>query len=70
MDGTGLELFSNKKVWGPGYRFNLGSLPGANPPAERLRVSATDAAAKPFCGIYTFSAGANNSFLASAPAGC
>jgi len=70
MDETPLEPLANNKVWGPGFKFAFGSLPGEGLPAERLRITAQDRASNPFCGIYTFSAGANDSFLASSPATC
>jgi hypothetical protein len=70
MDGTGLEGRSNEKVWGPGFRFPFGTLAGESLPSERLRISAQDAAAKAFCGVYGFGAGDNGSFLVSAPAAC
>lgn len=70
MDDSPLEGRANEKVWGPGYRFPFDSLAGESLPAERLRVSAQDAAGKSFCGVYTFTAGANDSFLPSAPGAC
>lgn len=69
-EGTPFERLANKKVWGPGYRFSFAGLAGEALPSERLRVRAQDAAGKSFCGIYTFSAGSNGSFLASAPGAC
>lgn len=70
FDGSGGEGLANEKTWGPGYRFPLDQLPGATMPSERLRISAQDAAGKSFCGVYTFTAGPNGSFLVSAPAAC
>lgn len=70
MDETPLEAFANQKVWGPGYKFAFEGLSGEAVPSERLRVTATDLAGKTFCGIYSFSAGDNGSFLTSAPARC
>lgn len=70
MDGSPLEGRANEKVWGPGFRFPFDSLAGEALPFERLRIRAQDAAGKSFCGIYTFSAGPNGSFLPSAPGIC
>jgi hypothetical protein len=70
MDGTPLEPQGNEKVWGPGYKLDFSGLGAEALPNERLRVSGTDAAGKSFCGVYTFSAGANGSFAVSRPAAC
>jgi len=69
--GTPLDpVVGNRKVWGPGYTLDFTGLPAESLPAERIRVSSTDLVGKGFCGIYSFSAGANSSFVPSAPAGC
>jgi hypothetical protein len=70
LDATGAESRGNEKVWGPGYRFAFSGLDLETLQGERLRVSAQDGAGKSFCGIYTFSAGPNGSFIASAPEVC
>jgi hypothetical protein len=69
--GTPLDpAVGNRKVWGPGYTLDLTTFPAESLPAERIRVSATDLAGKPYCGIYAFSAAANGSFVPGTPAGC
>jgi hypothetical protein len=70
FDGTGGEAQANEKVWGPGYRFAFSDVGSAALPGERLRVTAADVAGKTFCGVYTFAAGGNGSFTASAPESC
>jgi hypothetical protein len=70
FDGSGGEGLANEKTWGPGYRFPFDQLPGSTLPSERLRISSQDVAGKSFCGVYTFTAGPNGSFLVSAPAAC
>ena len=42
-------VVANRKVWGPGYTFAFAGLPSESLPAERVRVSATDLAGKPYC---------------------
>jgi hypothetical protein len=70
MDGTPAESQGNEKVWGPGYKFPFTALGADALPNERLRVTGTDAAGKAFCGVYTFSVGANGSFAVGRPGAC
>ncbi|MGH2736672.1 MAG: hypothetical protein ACRDKZ_13915 [Actinomycetota bacterium] len=69
MDETPLEALANNKVWGPGFKFPMSSLPAEALPNERVRVSAQDASGRPFCGVYSFTA-SGTSFLASGPTSC